>query len=122
MAKKKPAVAKIPKTVDEYIAGFDKDRQKVLNKIRKLVKTEAPEATEKISYGMPAFFLKKNLLYFAAFEDHYSIFPSPRGIDELAEETAPYRSGKGTLRFDYDKPIPWELIKKVVRFRVREIG
>ena len=107
-------------TIDEYIATFEPDIQKTLNEIRDFIKKEAPGATEKISYGMPTFYLDGNLVHFAAFKDHYGVFPSPSGIDAFEAELAPYRSGKGTLRFALDKPIPWEIIRKVVRFRVAE--
>jgi uncharacterized protein YdhG (YjbR/CyaY superfamily) len=108
------------KTIDEYIETFDPKIQKILNKMRSLIKTIAPKATEKISYGIPTFYLNGNLVHFAAFKDHYSFFPSPSGIDEFEEELAPYRSGKGTLQFSFNKPVPWKIIKKVVQFRVKE--
>jgi uncharacterized protein YdhG (YjbR/CyaY superfamily) len=107
-------------TIDEYIAGFDPVIQKTLNELRNFIKKEAPEATEKISYGMPTFYLDGNLVHFAAFKDHYGFFPTPSGIDKFEKELAPYRSGKGTLRFPIDRPIPWDIIKKVIRFRVEE--
>ncbi|MDR2825072.1 MAG: DUF1801 domain-containing protein [Prevotellaceae bacterium] len=108
------------KTIDEYIMGFEPVIQKTLNELRNFIKTEAPEATEKISYGMPTFYLKGNLVHFAAFKDHYGFFPSPSGINEFAEELAPYRTGKGTLCFPFNKPIPWDILKKVIQYRVEE--
>jgi uncharacterized protein YdhG (YjbR/CyaY superfamily) len=113
-------MAENAKTIDEYIAGFDPKIQMTLNKLRNFIKSEVPEATEKISYGMPTFYLNGNLVHFAAFKDHYGFFPSPSGIDEFEKELSSYRSGKGTLRFPLDKPIPWEIIKKVIQFRVKE--
>ncbi|GHT20891.1 hypothetical protein AGMMS4957_08900 [Bacteroidia bacterium] len=107
-------------TIDEYIASFEPEIQRTLIEIRNFIKKEVPEATEKISYGMPTFYLNGNLVHFAAFKEHYGFFPSPSGIDAFEKELAPYRSGKGTLRFPMDKPVPWEIIKKVVRFRVKE--
>ena len=107
-------------TIDEYIASSGPEIQKTLREIRDFIKKEAPEAAEKISYGMPTFYLNGNLVHFAAFKDHYGFFPSPSGIDAFEKELAPYRSGKGTLRFPMDKPIPWEIIRKVVKFRVEE--
>ncbi|GHT41679.1 hypothetical protein AGMMS49965_11870 [Bacteroidia bacterium] len=107
-------------TIDEYIASFEPEIQRTLLEIRNFIKKEVPEATEKISYGMPTFYLNGNLVHFAAFKEHYGFFPSPSGIDAFEKELAPYRSGKGTLRFPMDKPVPWEIIKKVVRFRVKE--
>ena len=111
---------KNPETVDEYIAQFIPDVQKTLNEIRSFIKREVPEAIEKISYGIPTFYLNGNLVHFAAFKDHYGFFPSPSGIDQFEKELAPYRSGKGTLRFALDKPIPWTILKKVIRFRIKE--
>ncbi|MDR0516294.1 MAG: DUF1801 domain-containing protein [Fibromonadaceae bacterium] len=108
------------KTIDEYIKAFEPKIQKTLNEIRSYIKTIAPEATEKISYGMPTFYLNGNLVHFAAFKEHYGFFPSPSGIDAFEKELAPYRTGKGTLRFPLDKPIPWNIIKKVVQFRIKE--
>jgi uncharacterized protein YdhG (YjbR/CyaY superfamily) len=109
------------KTIDEYIETFEPKIQKTLNKIRAFIKKEVPEAAEKISYGMPTFYLNGNLIHFAAFKDHFSLFPGPSGVDRLFEkELIPYRTGKGTLRFPIDKPIPWETIKKVIQFRVKE--
>jgi uncharacterized protein YdhG (YjbR/CyaY superfamily) len=107
-------------TIDEYIITFEPEIQKTLNEIRKFIRTEVPEVSEKISYGMPTFYLNGNLIHFAAFKDHYGFFPSPSGIDVFEEELASYRTGKGTLRFPFDKPLPWDIIRKVVRFRVKE--
>ncbi|GHU85878.1 hypothetical protein FACS1894153_1890 [Bacteroidia bacterium] len=108
------------KTIDEYIATFEPAIQNTLNEIRNLIKDEVPEAIEKISYGMPTFYLNGNLVHFAAFKDHYSFFPTPSGIDAFEKELTPYRSGKGTLRFPINKPIPWDIIKKIIQFRVKE--
>jgi uncharacterized protein YdhG (YjbR/CyaY superfamily) len=108
------------KTIDEYIETFEPEIQKTLNEVRNFIKTEVPEAMERISYGMPTFYLNGNLVHFAAFKDHYGFFPSPSGIDAFEKELAPYRSGKGTLRFPIDKPIPWDIIQKVIQFRVKE--
>jgi uncharacterized protein YdhG (YjbR/CyaY superfamily) len=86
-------------TIDEYIETFEPKIQKTLREIRSFIKAEVPEAAEKISYGMPTFYLNGNLVHFAAFKDHYGFFPGPSGIDAFEKELAPYRSGKGTLRF-----------------------
>ncbi|MDR1230360.1 MAG: DUF1801 domain-containing protein [Spirochaetaceae bacterium] len=107
-------------TIDEYISGFEPEIKKTLNELRDFIRAEVPEATEKISYGMPTFYLNGNLVHFAAFKDHYGFFPNPSGIDEFEKELAPYRSGKGTLRFPLDQEIPWDIIKKVIQFRVKE--
>jgi len=108
------------KTIDEYIETFEPGIQKILIEIRNFIKKEVPEATEKISYGMPTFYLNGNLVHFAAFKNHYGFFPAPSGINSFEKELAPYRSGKGTLRFSFNKPIPWNLIKKIIKFRVKE--
>jgi len=108
-------------TIDEYIETFEPKIQQTLNEIRNFIKKEVPEATEKISYKMPTFYLNGNLIHFAAFKDHYSIFPSPREIDVIFEkELAPYHTGKGTLRFSLDKPIPWDIIKNIIQYRLKE--
>ncbi|KAA6344994.1 hypothetical protein EZS27_007419 [termite gut metagenome] len=109
-----------PKTIDEYIAGFSPDIQNTLNEIRIFIQLEVPDATERIAYGMPTFYLKGNLVHFAAFKDHYGFFPAPSGIDAFEKELAPYRTGKGTLCFPLNEPLPWDIIRKVIRFRVDE--
>jgi len=106
--------------IDEYIETFEPEIQRTLNEIRNFIQAEVPEAAERISYGMPTFYLNGNLVHFAAFKDHYGFFPGSSVIEEFEKELAPYRSGKGTLRFSIDKPIPWKIIKKVVQFRVKE--
>ena len=108
------------KTIDEYIETFEPKIKKTLIEIRNFIKDKVPEATEKISYVMPTFYLHGNLIHFAAFKDHYSLFPSPSGIDAFEEELIPYRTGKGTLSFPIDKPIPWDIIQKVLQVRVQE--
>jgi uncharacterized protein YdhG (YjbR/CyaY superfamily) len=113
-------MAEDPQTIDEYIAGFPPDIQKTLHEIRKFIKEAAPEASEKIAYGMPTFYLNGNLVHFAAFKDHYGFFPSPSVSDEFEKELRPYRTGKGTLRFALDEPLPWDIIKKVIHFRIEE--
>jgi uncharacterized protein YdhG (YjbR/CyaY superfamily) len=100
--------------------GFEPTIQKTLNELRDFIKSEAPDATEKISYGMPTFYLNGNLVHFAAFKDHYGFFPSPSGIDKFEKELIPYRSGKGTLRFPLNNPIPWDILKKIIQYRVEE--
>ncbi|MDR0383133.1 MAG: DUF1801 domain-containing protein [Spirochaetaceae bacterium] len=114
--KTKPKIA----TIDEYIMGFEPAIQKTLKELRDFVKAEVPETTEKISYGMPTFCLNGNLVHFAAFNDHYGFFPTPSGINKFEDELAPYRTGKGTLRFPFNEPIPWDVLKKVIRYRVEE--
>ncbi len=111
---------KTPQTIDEYIAGFPKDIQALLQNIRKTIRTAVPDAEEKISYQMPTFFLKGNLVHFAAFKSHIGFYPAPTGIDEFKEELSAYAGGRGSVRFPLDKPIPYDLIRRIVRFRVKE--
>ena len=108
-------------SIDEYIATFPKDIQKILIKVRRTIKAAAPNAGEKISYGIPTFTLDgKYLIYFAGWKHHISIYPIPVGDDAFNQEIAPYAAGKGTLKFPIDKPIPLKLITKIVKLKVAE--
>ena len=109
-----------PQTIDEYIAGFPTDVQDVLQKIRKTIHEAAPEATEKISYQMPTFYLKGNLVHFAAFKEHIGFYPVPTGIEKFKQELSVYKQGKGSVQFPLDQPMPYDLITKIVKFRVKE--
>jgi uncharacterized protein YdhG (YjbR/CyaY superfamily) len=117
MMKTTPAV---PQTIDEYIGGFPPDVQEVLQKIRMTIHEAAPQATEKISYQMPTFYLKGNLVHFAAFKEHIGFYPVPTGIEKFKKELSVYKQGKGSVQFPLDQPMPYELITKIVRFRVKE--
>ncbi|HKY30517.1 MAG TPA: DUF1801 domain-containing protein [Pyrinomonadaceae bacterium] len=109
------------KDVDEYIAGFPNDVQKILKKIRTTIRKAAPKAGEKISYGIPTFTLNdRYLIYFAGFKNHVSIYPAPRGSAEFKQELSKYKGGKGTVQFPLDKPIPFDLITRIVKFRIKE--
>jgi uncharacterized protein YdhG (YjbR/CyaY superfamily) len=108
------------KTIDEYMAGLPEEIQVKLEQIRQSIKEAAPQATEAISYGMPAFKLNGVLVYFAAFKDHIGFFPTGSGVSHFQKELEPYHTSKGTIRFPLDKPIPLDLIKKIVKFRVKE--
>jgi uncharacterized protein YdhG (YjbR/CyaY superfamily) len=107
-------------TIDEYIAQFPEDVQKKLKELRKVIKAAAPEAVERISYQMPTFRLNGNLVHFAAFKNHIGFYPAPSGINAFESEISAYQSSKGTLRFALDKPLPLELVSKIVKFRVAE--
>ena len=109
-----------PKNIDDYIAGFPKDVQEILEKIRGTIREAAPEAEEKISYQMPTFTLKGNLVYFAAFDKHIGFYPIPTGIEQFKEELSAYKTGKGSVQFPFDEPIPYDLIRRIVKFRVKE--
>jgi uncharacterized protein YdhG (YjbR/CyaY superfamily) len=109
-----------PKNIDEYIAGFPRDIQKILAKIRSIIKKAAPGAEEKISYQMPTFTLNGNLVHFAAFREHIGFYPTPSGTEKFQKELTAYKGGKGSIRFPLDEPIPFALIEKIVKFRVKE--
>jgi len=107
-------------TIDAYIATFPKEVQVLLEKMRQTIKGAAPEAQEAISYQMPTFKLNGNLVHFAAFKHHIGLYPTPSGTEAFKDELAPYESGKGSIKFPMDAPIPFDLVKRVVEFRVRE--
>lgn len=107
-------------TIDEYLTLFPPEVQEILRTIRTVIHEAAPEAEEKISYRMPTFYLYGNLVHFAAFKHHIGFFPSPGGLEAFKDELAGYTSSKGGVQFPLDKPIPYELIAKITRFRVEE--
>jgi len=107
-------------TIDEYIATFPENVQDILVKLRKVVLEAAPEADETISYGMPTFKLNGNLVHFAAYEKHIGFYPTPSGIEAFKEELSQYKGGKGSIQFPIDKPVPFDLVEKIVIFRVEE--
>jgi uncharacterized protein YdhG (YjbR/CyaY superfamily) len=109
-----------PKNIDEYIIGFPEEIQKILKEIRSTIKKAAPEAEEKISYGMPAFMLNGILVYFAAFKNHIGFYALPSGNEAFKKEISAYKTGKGSIRFPLDKPLPLDLITKIVKFRIKE--
>ncbi len=113
-----------PANVDEYLAGLPEDRRAVLEELRQTIRGVATEATETIAYDMPAFRGPRGdfLVSFAAYQRHYSLFPaSDAVVKALRGEIAPYLAGKGTIRFPAGKPIPLDLVRKVVAIRVTEI-
>jgi uncharacterized protein YdhG (YjbR/CyaY superfamily) len=107
-------------TIDEYISGFPEEVQMVLQAIRQTIQKAAPEATETINYGMPTFILNGNLVHFAAFKKHIGFYPVPTGIEAFKEELSVYKGGKGSVQFPLDKPMPFDLISRIVAFRVEE--
>ena len=107
-------------SIDEYIAGFPADVQEKLREIRETIKKAAPGAREKISYQMPTFELNGNLVHFAAYSNHLGFYPAPSGIDTFKEELAGFKSSKGTIKFPLDKPLPLDLIRKIVSYRIKE--
>ncbi len=106
--------------VDEYIAGFPPATRRVLEEIRALIRASAPGATEKISYRMPTFVLNRHLVYFAGYDRHVGFYPTGSGIEAFKDELEPYKSGKGSVQFPLGQPLPADLIRRIVEFRVRE--
>jgi len=111
---------KVFKTIDEYVATFPKNVQSILEKLRQAIRDSAPEAEEAISYQIPTFKLNGNLVHFAAFKNHIGFYPTSSGIEAFKEELSDYEIRKGTVRFPLNKPIPFDLVRKIVRYRVKE--
>lgn len=108
-------------TIDEYIEIFPPEIQEILRTLRNVIKEAAPDSAEKISYQMPTFTLKgKNLIHFAAFKSHIGLYPTPSGINSFKEDLSLYKGGKGSVQFPLDKPLPFDLITKIVKYRVDE--
>lgn len=110
----------IPKDIDEYISGFPKEVQEILHNIRKTIREVAPGAEEKISYGMPTFTLKGNLVHFAAYKKHIGFYPTPSGIEKFKNRISVYEWSKGAVKFPLDEQVPFDLIREIVTFRVKE--
>ncbi len=108
------------KTIDEYVATFPKNVQSILEELRQAIKESAPKAEEAISYQMPAFKLNGNLVWFAAFKNHIGFYPTSSAVEAFKKELSDYEVSKGTFRFPIDKPVPLDLVKKIVKFRVKE--
>lgn len=109
-----------PDSVDAYIAGSAPEARAVLRKMREAIRTAAPEAEERVSWGMPAYAQDGMLTFFAAFSKHVSFFPGPEGIEKFKRELAPYETSKGTVRFPLGTRVPYGLIARIVKFRVKE--
>lgn len=115
-------MVKIINPIDKYIKGFPDDVQTTMQKIRKAIKTVAPKAEETINYGIPSFKLNgKYLVHFGGWKKHIGFYPTPSGTVTYKKELAKYESGKGSVKFPLDQPIPYELIKKIVKFRMKDI-
>ncbi|HZI63106.1 MAG TPA: DUF1801 domain-containing protein [Pyrinomonadaceae bacterium] len=110
----------VPADVDEYIAGFPSDVQKILQRIRRTVQKAAPGAEEAISYAIPTFKLNGNLVHFAGYKNHVSLYPAPRGAAQFKKELAQYEGGKGTVQFPLGQPVPYDLITRIVKHRIAE--
>lgn len=109
-----------PRNIDEYLAGYPEDIREILQKIRAVIHAAAPQAQETISYQIPTFTLKGNLVHFAAFKNHISFFPASSGVEKFKSELAGYKTSKGTIQFPLGQPIPYDLIRRIVLFRVEE--
>jgi uncharacterized protein YdhG (YjbR/CyaY superfamily) len=108
------------RSIDEYIATFPADIQALLETMRATIRAAAPEAEEKISYQMPTFFLNGNLVHFAAFKNHIGFYPASSGIEAFKDELVAYAGSKGAVRFPLDKPLPLDLVGRIVKLRVAE--
>lgn len=109
-----------PETIDEYISLYPPKTQELLQKVRLVIKKAAPEAREAIKYQLPTFVLNGNLVHFGAFKNHIGFYPAPSGISVFKQELSVYESGKGSIQFPMDREIPYDLISKIVKFRVQE--
>jgi uncharacterized protein YdhG (YjbR/CyaY superfamily) len=109
-----------PKDIDQYIARFSADVQEILEKVRLTIRKAAPDSQEKISYQMPTFTLEGNLVHFAGYKKHIGFYPTPSGIEKFKKEISVYKWAKGSVQFPLNQPIPYELINKIVTFRVKE--
>ncbi len=112
--------AESAKNIDEYIADFPDDVREKLEQLRATIHAAAPEATEAIKYGIPTFVLNGNLVHFGGYKGHIGFYPAPVGIEAFIKETAQYREGKGTLQFAIDKPLPLDLVTRIVKYRVEK--
>jgi len=107
-------------TIDEYIATFPRNVQDILEELRQTIQNSAPDAEETISYQIPTFKLNGNLVHFAAFKNHIGFYPTPSAISEFKKELSHYEVSKGSIRFPINEPIPYDLIRKIVKYRVKE--
>ena len=110
----------VPNRIDEYIASFPSDVQALLQQIRRTIRAAAPDAEETIKYQIPTFTLHGNLVNFAAFQKHIGFYPAPRGIEAFQDELSVYECSKGAIRFPLDRPLPLDLIRRIVEFRVQD--
>jgi uncharacterized protein YdhG (YjbR/CyaY superfamily) len=109
------------KSIDKYISNFPKDIQAAFEKLRQVIKKSAPDSEETINYGIATFKLNGNLVHFGAFKNYIGFYPTPSAIEAFKEELLPYETSKGAIKFPIDKPIPFGLIERIVKFRVNEV-
>jgi uncharacterized protein YdhG (YjbR/CyaY superfamily) len=107
-------------TIDDYIGQFSPDIQDRLRAVRNAIREAAPDAAEKISWQMPTFHQHGNVVHFAAFKDHISLFPGASGVEAFADRLSGFKTSKGTIQFPHGQPLPIELIKEVVQYRIAE--
>jgi uncharacterized protein YdhG (YjbR/CyaY superfamily) len=110
----------IPKSIDDYIAGFPPQVRLILDRLRATIRRAAPGAEEAIKYGLPAFVLSGNLVHFGAFKKHIGFYATPTGNKQFRQELAAYEGARGSVQFPLDKPIPYSLVSKMAKFRVKE--
>jgi uncharacterized protein YdhG (YjbR/CyaY superfamily) len=111
------------RSIDEYLAEFPPDTRRVLGEVREAIRATAPGATETISYAIPTFDLNgRHLVHFAGFKSHVGFYPTSSGIAAFQDELDSYKSSKGSVQFPLDRPMPFDLIRRIVRFRVEEVG
>jgi len=108
--------------IDEYIADFPEIIRLRMEKLRDTIRKAAPEATEKISWGMPTFYLKGNLIHFAGHKNHIGLYPGVEAIEDLAKDLVEYKTSKGAIQLPHDKPLPLALVTKIVKFNVKRNG
>ena len=109
---------KIPASIDEYISDFPANTQTILTELRQTIQKAAPEATEKISWGMPTFYLKGNLIHFAAHKKHIGLYPGAEEIEYFIKDLQDYKTSKGAIQLPLDKPLPLVLITKITEFNI----
>ena len=110
----------VPETVDQYIAAFPADVKKRIQQLRKTIKAAAPKADELISYQMPGYKYFGMLVYFAAYKNHIGFYPGAGGVLEFYKKLSSFKSAKGSVQFPHDRPIPYDVISKIVKFRVKQ--
>ena len=111
---------KKPKDVEEYIDGFSEEIQQILEQVRVTIRKAVPQAEEVISYGMPAFKQHGMLVWYGAFKNHIGFYPVPKAMEAFKKELSVYKQGKGSVQFPFDKPLPFDLITRIVEFRIAE--
>lgn len=113
-------ITKFDTTIDTYILQFPIETQLILNELRDKIKSWVPDASEKMSYGIPTFYLNGNLVHFAAYKNHIGFYPGASGIENFSEVLKNYKTSKGAVQFPIDQPLPFNLMEKITLFRVQQ--